>query len=910
MTPHLTTAPRQGNKTFQNTHVAKSNKRLPVSTALLILLILFIVAVGAFVTTPSSSAASAKKLSNASALLPPPSVALADMAGLIRWDDSKSDGLIKAQIPRLMPLAPVMRPVTPLPPQAATPAIATFASDCTTPKSSWNLGETVCVQVSGIPLSAAFTLRRIELVSPSGFVIDSADITSSSQSFNFTLPANATQTFFGNTLDNRGTWNIAVVDTADASVRDVVGIVVHDQAQPVSDLQISKTLIGTSVNAGSNVSYLIFITNQGPDSATNVHFTDNTLPNTTFVSLEQTSGPTFNCTPPSAGTSGTTNCTKASMAADERASFIVTYLVSGSVGNGAELTDTSGITSETFDQYAASNNTDVNTTVSNPTTSTCTLTCPGNVTATADTTEDVDGMPTSGAHVTFSAAETSGSCGTVTASIPSGSFFPVGSTPVTVSSSDGGSCSFIVTVTSSGSAVTIACPSDINVNADSNCQATVTLGTPTTTGDNVTVTSSRSDGKPLTAPFSSGVTIVSWTAANSSGTESCNQKVTVNDVTPPTITIAAPAPASADANCQAAIPDLTGEAHVVDNCGCDSSDDAEDCTGRVPITVTQSPAPGTLVGLGPHTITLTANDGSSNNNGAGNTATITVTFTVNDTTAPAFTFVPPSVTAYTGAGGTSCATVISNATLGTATASDNCQTASVTRSPSGNTFPVGTTTVIWTATDGSGNTTTATQAVTVIDNTPPTISCPTNITVYLPLNTTATSMNVSYPPATATDNCAGPISIGYSAASGSVFQVGTTSVTATATDAHSNSASCTFTVTVLYDFTGFFSPVGNLPTLNQVNAGRAIPVKFSLSGNKGLSILLAGYPLSQQIACDSGAPVSDVVETVTAGNSSLGYSPDQYSYIWKTESSWAGTCRQLVIKLNDGTTHSANFKFK
>jgi hypothetical protein len=48
-------------------------------------------------------------------------------------------------------------------------------------------------------------------------------------------------------------------------------------------------------------------------------------------------------------------------------------------------------------------------------------------------------------------------------------------------------------------------------------------------------------------------------------------------------------------------------------------------------------APGTMVGLGPHTIHLTANDGSSNNGGAGNSTTISVTFTVNDTTPPTFT---------------------------------------------------------------------------------------------------------------------------------------------------------------------------------------------------------------------------------------------------------------------------------
>jgi hypothetical protein len=53
-------------------------------------------------------------------------------------------------------------------------------------------------------------------------------------------------------------------------------------------------------------------------------------------------------------------------------------------------------------------------------------------------------------------------------------------------------------------------------------------------------------------------------------------------------------------------------------------------------------------------------------------------------------------------------------------------------------------------------------------------------------------------------------------------------------------------------------------------------------------------------------------ETVTAGNSSLAYDPmaDQYIYVWKTEPGWAGTCRQLVVQLNDGSIHRANFKFK
>ncbi|HKU74705.1 MAG TPA: PxKF domain-containing protein, partial [Pyrinomonadaceae bacterium] len=115
-----------------------------------------------------------------------------------------------------------------------------------------------------------------------------------------------------------------------------------------------------------------------------------------------------------------------------------------------------------------------------------------------------------------------------------------------------------------------------------------------------------------------------------------------------------------------------------------------------------------------------------------------------------------------------------------------------------------------------------------------------------------------------------------------------------------------------YNFTGFFAPVDNPPVLNQVNAGQAIPVKFSLGGDQGLNIFAAGSPNSVQVSCASGVPISDVEETETAGSSSLTYdaSSDRYKYTWKTEKSWKNTCRQLTLTLRDGTVHIANFKFK
>jgi hypothetical protein len=220
-------------------------------------------------------------------------------------------------------------------------------------------------------------------------------------------------------------------------------------------------------------------------------------------------------------------------------------------------------------------------------------------------------------------------------------------------------------------------------------------------------------------------------------------------------------------------------------------------------------------------------------------------------------------------------------------------------------------TVTVTATDDAGLTSSDDVVFTVVDNTPPTISCPVDIVVYLPLNSTDTSAVVNYTAPTGADNCSGANTTQTAGlASGASFPMGTTTNTFTVTDGAGHSVSCSFTVTVLYNFTGFFSPINNPPVLNNVNAGKALPLKFSLSGDKGLNIFAAGYPMSQQIACDSSAPLADVEGTTTSGGSTLTYSPDQYHYNWKTDSSWAGTCRQLVVRLNDGTDHIALFKFK
>jgi hypothetical protein len=110
-------------------------------------------------------------------------------------------------------------------------------------------------------------------------------------------------------------------------------------------------------------------------------------------------------------------------------------------------------------------------------------------------------------------------------------------------------------------------------------------------------------------------------------------------------------------------------------------------------------------------------------------------------------------------------------------------------------------------------------------------------------------------------------------------------------------------------FGGFFQPIDN-GALNVAQPGSAIPVKFNLAGDQGLSVIAAGYPRSVQVACPAWAPADAIEQTVTAGGSSLTFGDGQYVYVWKTDKAWAGTCRQLVVKLSDNTEHRAGFRFK
>ena len=240
------------------------------------------------------------------------------------------------------------------------------------------------------------------------------------------------------------------------------------------------------------------------------------------------------------------------------------------------------------------------------------------------------------------------------------------------------------------------------------------------------------------------------------------------------------------------------EAPVIVNCQSDISvnNDAGDCGAIVNFSAPSATDncvlsgfstnhnSGELFPVGTTTVTYTATDGG------GNITTCSFDITVTDNEDPTIANCPANIT-------TSNSTNQCGATVSwpVPVASDNCNVNSFTTTHSpGAFFALGTTTVVYTATDNAGNSTTCTFTVTVNDNQLPTLACPSNINVNNNPGLCGATVNYIV---TGTDNCPGVVTtLTGGLTSGSFFPVGTTVVSYLATDAASNTATCSFTITV------------------------------------------------------------------------------------------------------------------
>jgi hypothetical protein len=411
--------------------------------------------------------------------------------------------------------------------------------------------------------------------------------------------------------------------------------------------------------------------------------------------------------------------------------------------------------------------------------------------------------------------------------------------------------------------------------------------------EDVPVTCTRQSGDV----FPLGATIVGCSATDAAGNTGHSTAqdlpatftVTVVDTTPPTLALPGDLVAEATSGDGAVVVFAATASDIVD----------------VTADVACLPASGSQFALGVTPVNCSATDH------AGNTATGSFTVKVQDTTPPALTLPLDQVVEATSAAG---ATV--NFAASALDIVDGNVAAACTPAP-GSTFPLApaptqarTTLVECEASDAAGNTGHGSFKVTVQDTTGPQIDQPDDIG---PVDATgADGAFVSYDSPATHDSVDGNGVASCTPLSGTRFALGTTTVTCNAIDARMNAATpASFDVVVQYPWNGFFRPIDNLPTVNSVKAGSAVPVKFILGGNMGLAIFAQGYPRAVMMQCSGGALEDVIEETVTAGGSTLTYDTGsgQYVYVWKTDKAWAGSCRQLQLKLADDTLHVANFKF-
>jgi len=114
---------------------------------------------------------------------------------------------------------------------------------------------------------------------------------------------------------------------------------------------------------------------------------------------------------------------------------------------------------------------------------------------------------------------------------------------------------------------------------------------------------------------------------------------------------------------------------------------------------------------------------------------------------------------------------------------------------------------------------------------------------------------------------------------------------------------------VIDDPTGSFPYV--FPRGLEAEAGRAIAIRFTLNGDRGLGVFRGGYPSVEPIACDTGEVIGPP-EGIPPARIDLVYHADLDTYIlaWKTEAGWAGACLRLLLGFSDGTDREVDFQLR
>ncbi len=359
-----------------------------------------------------------------------------------------------------------------------------------------------------------------------------------------------------------------------------------------------------------------------------------------------------------------------------------------------------------------------------------------------------------------------------------GSRFNVGTTNVSYTYEDGAGnesfCSFNVIVRDTiPPSFGTSCPSNISVSTEAlSCSALVSWTSPIAT--DVCGTAYMSSDYEPNSSFNIGVTTVTYTAVDVNDlTALCVFTVTVIDDVAPVIS-GCPSTITVDQDpivCSASVS--WTEPTAVDN-----------CEGNLSY-FTRSNIPSSDFPVGSTTVTYVFKDDSDNE------STCVFDIIVEDNIPPSF--------------GTSCPSDINSSANATCqavvnwsvpVATDVCGVSSLTSDyDSGDVFNLGSTTVTYTAIDDSGNEATCTFVVTVVDDIAPIIAdCPQDVSVTNDLGLCGAVVSWSSP--TAVDGCGGIIELISSHVSGTLFNIGSTVVTYSATDVSGNVANCLFEIEI------------------------------------------------------------------------------------------------------------------
>ncbi|MBO2545503.1 HYR domain-containing protein [Salegentibacter sp. BDJ18] len=403
---------------------------------------------------------------------------------------------------------------------------------------------------------------------------------------------------------------------------------------------------------------------------------------------------------------------------------------------------------------------------------------------TINTTTDPD---TCGAMITINAPEATDNCsvgnviGTRDDNQDLEAEYPVGTTTITWTATDenGNEAEPVIQIVTviDDQAPSIECPDNMIFSTETNVDfATVNFDNPLAI-DNCEVIVEQTGGPISGSQFPIGTTTVTFTATDSSGnTSKCSFDITIEDTEDPSLECPLDISKDIDAGLCAAVVEF-------------ETPEGFDNSGDVTVEQTAGLSSGEVFPVGTTTITFTASDS------AGNTTSCSFNVTVIDDEAPVIEE-KNDITVNTDPD--LCGAIVE---YDIPSASDDCGIESIALTKGlapGSEFPIGQTTVTYTATDINGNSANSSFTVTVIDNESPTISCPEDITLNVEFGTG--SVVVNYEAIIASDNCSGTnIELIEGFAPGEEFPVGLTTVTYKVTDAAGNSASCSFTVIVEED---------------------------------------------------------------------------------------------------------------